>query len=253
MPVIDPRLKILWFILYSIIIFTSENLPSQLMLMAFTILGIWFSRHKLAPIIKKVRYLLYFLPLTFGIHLFFTTDFFLLMFQEGLTGTDMKLLILPTYFTLRMADFIIFMSWILVWIEADSVLDSVYYILKPLEKLRIPVDELFQVIFIALRFFPILQEEYRRLNASWDNFTNKNQEENRFMKLVNILVTLVIFSFRKADKIALSMYIRGYGKRKRTYYSDLKFHFSDLIYLSFFILFFIMVKKVDGVFGKILV
>ncbi len=251
MSIIDPRLKILWFFLYSILIFVSDNLPSQIMLMAFTFLGILITRIKFVDIFKKVKYLLLFLPLTFGIHLLFTTDFVSQIINNGLIGIRMNTFTIPFFYTLRIADFIIFMSWIMIWIDAEGVLDSVYLILKPLEKLKIPIDEFFQVIFIAIRFFPILQDEYKKMDANWKIYTSQDNQENQFVKIMNILVTLMIFTFRKADKLAISMHVRGYGQGPRTYYSNLKFRLVDLFFFIFSAIFFVIIKKTGGYFGSI--
>lgn len=251
MNALDPRLKIIWFFFYSILIFTVANLPTQLLLTSITLLMIFITGFKLPFILKKVKYLLLFLPVTFFIHLFFSTELWGIVTDNGLAGLNLNLLILPVFFTLRIADFIIFMSWMSEWIDADKLLDSLYTLLKPLRKIKIPVDDLFQMIFIAIRFFPILQQEYKKMDENWKNFTNKNIEEKRFVRLLNNLVTLVVVSFRRADKIAISMQVRGYGLQERSYYTHLKFHFRDMVFFCFSIIFFIIIQRIGPIIGQI--
>jgi energy-coupling factor transport system permease protein len=251
MNALDPRLKIIWFFFYSILIFTVANLPTQLLLTSITLLMIFITGFKLPFILKKVKYLLLFLPVTFFIHLFFSTELWGIVTDNGLAGLNLNLLILPVFFTLRIADFIIFMSWMSEWIDADKLLDSLYTLLKPLRKIKIPVDDLFQMIFIAIRFFPILQQEYKKMDENWKNFTNKNIEEKRFVRLLNNLVTLVVVSFRRADKIAISMQVRGYGLQERSYYTHLKFHFRDMVFFCFSIIFFIIIQRIGTIIGQI--
>ena len=248
---IDPRLQLLWFFIYSFLIFQGENLPSQLMLMAFTILGIYISGHNLPKIIKKIRYLLLFLPITFFIHLFFSTTFFSIIISYGLLAIPLNIFTIPFHFTIRILSFIIFMAWFTSWIDNGKILDGIYLLLKPLAKIKVPVDDLFQVIFIAIRFFPILQEEYKKINANWKTYCNREDDENKVLKILNNLVSIIIFSFRKAEKIALAMHIRGYGSGNRTYYTKLKYSFTDFLFFAFSIIFFITMYKLGGLFETI--
>jgi energy-coupling factor transport system permease protein len=125
------------------------------------------------------------------------------------------------------------MAFSLRWINAVELLDCFYVILKPLKRLKLPIDDLFQVIFLAVRFFPLVKEEYLRLDEGWKSFA-KSSENSIKKKILNVrdrLIPLMIFSFRKAETIADSMVIRGYGSvDNRSYYSNLKFETKDIIF-----------------------
>jgi len=240
---IDPRLQLLWFFIYSSLIFLGKNLPSQFLLMAFTILGIYISGHNLKEIISKIRYLLFFLPITFFIHLFFSTRFVPILFNDGIFLIPLTIFVTPLLFTLRILSFIIFMAWFTSWVDSGKVLDGIYLLLKPLKKIKIPIDDLFQVIFIAIRFFPILQEEYKKIDTNWKTYCNTKNDESKILRVLNNFVSILIFSFRKAEKIALAMHIRGYGSENRTYYTKLKYGKIDLVFFGFSILFFTTIYR----------
>lgn len=249
MIAVDPRIKIFSFFLYAFLIFMHNNLPSQLLLAGITILIIFISRQQLSAVLKKIKYLLYFLPLTFLIHLLFSTSLFAVIFSRQ--HFDYQTLAIPFIYTFRIGNFLIFTSWFTGWIETEKVLDGIYLILKPLKKIKVPVDNLFQVIFIAIRFFPILQQEYQTISASWKTYSNQQDNENRLINIMNMLISLLVFSFRKAEKIALAMHVRGYGQADRSYYTTLQITRYDLLVMSFNLLFFMIMLKVGGSFATV--
>lgn len=249
MIAVDPRIKIFSFFLYALLIFMHNNLPSQLLLAVITLLIILVSAQQLPAILNKIKYLLYFLPLTFLIHLLFSANFLSVMFSRQ--HFDYQALAIPFIYTLRIGNFLIFMSWFIGWIETEKIIDGIYLLLKPLKKINIPVDNLFQMIFIAIRFFPILQQEYQTISGSWKTYSNQPENENRLINIMNILISLLVFSFQKAEKIALAMHVRGYGQTERSYYTTLKMTRNDLLFISFNLLFFVIIFKLGGFFETV--
>lgn len=238
----------LWFFLYSILIFITKTLPMHLSLLAITLLGISLTQMNFYKIFRKIRYLIYFLPFTFFVHLFFGTPFLRNLSGDGSLLAQWTMVSRPLLYTFRIFNFILLMSWFTDWVSSEKVIDGIYLLLKPLEKIRIPVEDLFQVIFIAIRFFPILQEEYGKIEENWRNYRKDKGDENKILILLNNLVSLLVLSLRRAEKIALAMQLRGYGTGKRSYFTKLRFSFRDWSFCIFSILFFWMVNKLGGFF-----
>lgn len=86
--------------------------------------------------------------------------------------------------------------------------------LRPLRKLRIPVDDVASVLSIALRFIPLVAEELGRIHdAQWSRGA-KFGEGGLMVRLrawATVLVPLFVSMFRRADALAVAMDARCYG------------------------------------------
>jgi len=136
----------------------------------------------------------------------------------------------PLLFTIRVGNLILYMAFALKWIRDIEFLDAIYHILKPLRRLKWQVDDFFQIIFISVKFFPILREEYTRLDEGWKTFTTVQDRtlSDRIKRVRDSVIPLMIFSFQRAETLADAMTIRGYGSTsRRSYYGQLKFTYTD--------------------------
>lgn len=193
------------------------------------ILSIRYKRYKKIDL-KPLRILLIFLPLTFAIHVLCGSHLLATIFKGVPRDSWQVLFWQPLGFTLRIGNFILLMTFATQWLQALEVLDTFYYFLRPLRKIGMPVDDLFQMIFIAVRFIPLMREEYQRLDESWRIFVNRRSVSltDRIERLRTILIPLMIVSFRRADVLAEAMTIRGYElKSRRSYFGQLRWRLSD--------------------------
>lgn len=229
----DPRAKLIWAVGGITVIFSTQSLLGQVCILTVIIILTKLMFTSLTRIFRAVRYLLLFLPITFLIHLIFSTNIFSILIREGIYGVDWKMILLPMKFTLRLGNLLLFMAFLINWIKSLEFLDCIYSVLKPFRRLHVPIDDLFQVIFIAVRFFPIMHEEYWRLDEGWKTFIKDSKESvrHRILNVRETLIPLMIFSFRRAETLADAMVVRGYGScDKRTYYSHLKFKMEDTFF-----------------------
>lgn len=112
--------------------------------------------------------------------------------------------------------------------------DALERLLRPMERLGLPVHELAMVSVIALRFVPTLLDEARRIikaqmgrGASFGGGLIA-----RARSAVPVLVPLFASAFRRADDLALAMDARCYrGAAGRTKYVELSLTRSDVIAL----------------------
>ena len=219
----DPIAKLIWAVGGITVIFSTQSLLGQVCILTVIIILTKLIFTSLTRTFRAVRYLLLLLPITFLIHLI----------REGIYGVDWKMILLPMKFTLRLGNLLLFMAFLINWIKSLEFLDCIYSVLKPFRHLHVPIDDLFQVIFIAVRFFPIMHEEYWRLDEGWKTFIKDPKESvrHRILNVRETLIPLMIFSFRRAETLADAMVVRGYGScDKRTYYSHLKFKMEDAFF-----------------------
>ena len=86
--------------------------------------------------------------------------------------------------------------------------------LRPLRRLRVPVDDVAMVFSLALRFIPVTAEEFERVRAAqWARgaaFSEGSLWE-RLRAWQTVLIPLFVGLFRRADVLAVAMDSRCYG------------------------------------------
>lgn len=226
----DPRVKLLWLIVAAIGIFSILTWYGQLIVAAGLVTITLIISRLTKSGFKALRILIVFLPLTFGIHVLFGTHLLATLFRNAPRDSWELLLLMPFGFTLRIGNFILLMALATRWLQVLEVLDAFYHIIKPLRKTGLPVDDFFQIIFIAVRFIPLMREEYQRLDESWRIFVNSGQQTifDRIDRLRTIIIPLMIVSFRRAEVLAEAMTVRGYDPQvRRSYVGQLRWQPTD--------------------------
>ncbi len=92
------------------------------------------------------------------------------------------------------------------------------WVLAPLRRLGLPVDDVASMFSIALRFIPLMAEEFCRIrNAQWARGCGL-EDEGLVMRLkawVQVLIPMILSLFRKADALSEAMDARCYGAVER--------------------------------------
>ena len=109
-------------------------------------------------------------------------------------------------------------------------------ILGPLQRLRVPVNELVLVFVIAIKFVPIFIEEIERLaraqTARGVPF-DEGGAIKRARRLGRLLVPIFIGGFARADILTTAMNTRSYrGGRRRTKFRQMRARPSDWLVLA---------------------
>ena len=115
----------------------------------------------------------------------------------------------------------------------NQLTDGLERLLRPLNKIRVPVHEIAMMMSIALRFIPILLEETDKIMkaqiARGADFENGNLIQ-KAKNMVPLLVPLFISAFRRADELAMAMECRCYhGGENRTRLRKLEITKNDYI------------------------
>ncbi|MFA4838092.1 MAG: energy-coupling factor transporter transmembrane component T [Candidatus Neomarinimicrobiota bacterium] len=217
---IDARAKLIWAILGATLVFQIDTCAGQALFFALFGLVLLCIGTDFRRLIKSIRYFLIFLPLTFAVHLVFTGGILGLLTGKPGGNVDLQM---PLMFTIRIGNFLFLMAFVFQWIGAVETLDCIHWSIRPLKRFGIRTDDLFQVVFIAVQFFPIVKEEYRRLDQGWRSFVSSDTSSvrKRILHVRERLIPLMIFSFRKAETLAEAMAVRGYaGRSERSYYGQ---------------------------------
>ncbi len=225
---LDPRCRILLLFLLGIATFIINTLTAQIIMM-LALIGCAYLLH-ITPkkLLSTTRFLQLLLPLTFVLQVIFT----LISNWQGWQETDWLAIFHTAFFyTFRIANLLLVMALAFNWLNALELLDAIYHWLQPLRRLHLPVDDLFQMIFIAIRFFPEVKVRFQQIQSCWQNFGPTAQSLTERLKLLReIIIPVMIVSFRKAEILSDAMTIRGYSNtNQRTYYGALHWTKRDSV------------------------
>ena len=124
---------------------------------------------------------------------------------------------------------------------------GIEWLLRPLQRVGVPADELAMVFTIALRFVPTLALEMEKLlkaqAARGANIQSGSNPVARTRQLLPVLVPLFVNTLRRSDELTAALESRGYaGGARRTHYVRLHFQRADAVAL------FVVVALILGLF-----
>lgn len=137
------------------------------------------------------------------------------------------------FYSLRLVIFIS-IAFLMTLTNSPSELgDALTKLLGPLRKLRFPVYDLALILFIALRFIPILYEEFTAIRNAQIirgvRFTGSLV--TRLKKTTSVIIPVFVSAIQRADELALAIEARGYrSDRKRTFYSRSRFGWREVAF-----------------------
>lgn len=228
---LDPRCRIGLLFLAGLSLFLSDSTLAQLGWLLSLGLAGWALGLPPRRLWRSVRFLRLLIPLTFLLQFFFS----LIGNWQGWEAVAwVQLGRTALFYTLRITNLVCLMALAYHWLKLTELVDAIYHLLNPLRRLHWPVDDLFQVIFIALRFFPEVKMHFQQIYSCVRSFSMPPEKLRARLKLVGeVIVPVMIVSFRRADLLAEAMTIRGYPAREqRTYFSQLHWTKYDGLFLA---------------------
>ena len=233
---LDPRVKLIATLLFICSLFVVNQAAGYVVAVVFLALAIRLSHVPFRFMVRGMRAILFLLVLTFGFNLFLTPGeavfqvWKLTVTREGIT--------MAVKMAVRLSLLIIGSSVMTLTTTPNNLTDGLERLLKPLQKLRVPVHEIAMMMSIALRFIPILIEETDKImkaqTARGASFDEGNLLQ-RAKSMVPLLVPLFISAFRRANDLAMAMEARCYrGGDGRTKMKPL--HYEKRDYLTYVVL-----------------
>ena len=228
---LDPRTKLILVVLYIIALFNAKGWGSYLLVTAVTVICMTVSHISPKNIFKGLKPMLFIIALTAILNIFYTQG---TPIREGWIVTwegierAVKMMLRITL--------LIVGTFLLTYTTSPMALtDGLELLLKPLNRLKVPVHEMTLMMSMALRFIPTLIEETDKImsaqKARGADFETGNLIE-RAKALLPILVPLFVSAFRRADELAVAMESRCYhGGEGRTRMKQLRFCTRDFIAL----------------------
>ncbi len=243
---LDPRTKIIFVLLYMVMIFIAKDVLSFVLLGIFTLLVILLSKVPFGCYFKGLKPILFIMIVTSLLNLFLSGGEVLFKVPYlGWTITDEGLR-LSVFMILRLLFLLIGTSALTFTTSPVVLTDGMEALLRPFRIIGFPAHEVAMMMTIALRFIPTFAEEADKIKkaqaARGADFSSGNIL-TKVKALIPILVPLFVGAFRRADELSVAMESRCYkGGEGRTSLKKLELKKAD--FFSFVILAFIFLAIV---------
>ena len=226
---LDPRVKFIGTFLFLVSLFVADSFWGYVLATVFLAGIVGLSKVPVKFMLKGLKPLFLIFLITLCFNLFLVPgeviwEFgFLKLTYEGIQQA-IKI-------GIRLIYLVIGSSVMTLTTTPNQLTDGLERILKPLNKIRVPVHEISMMMSIALRFIPILMEETDKIMkaqiARGADFESGNLIQ-KAKNLIPLLVPLFISAFRRADDLAMAMEARCYhGGENRTQMKPLAYHATD--------------------------
>ncbi len=237
---IDPRFKIIFTILYIILVFFADSLATYSLVALFCIAVIFLSRVNFSLVLKSIKPLVFVILLTGLINVFLTNDKNVIWSYGFLKVTELGLRN-AVNMALRLVFLVVGSSMLTYTTSPIMLTDGMERLLKPFSIIGLPSHEIAMMMTIALRFIPTLLEETQKImtaqKARGADFESGNIVK-RAKALIPVLIPLFINAFKRADELSTAMECRCYrGGTGRTRLRELKSSKCDYIALAVMLLF----------------
>ncbi len=173
--------------------------------------------------------------ITFLLHVIFTPPDGTTMFEvfgKEVTEGGLYLGLLYSY---RVLLFLLVMTVSARTTSSIEMADGILRLIKPLRRIGVPVADISMMIFVALRFIPLLGEEIRAIKMSQVS-RGMSAGKGPIAKVkaaIPVIVPLMLGSLRRAESLALAIESRGYRRGAlRTSMIEFKLGRPDGIFVS---------------------
>lgn len=231
---LDPRVKVLLFILYMVTIFLANRPVSMLATFAVVLFLALLSKIPFMEILKSVRPIILIMGFIFVINVLTIRSGEVLWSWKFLKitmgGLEQATMLACRLLLLIMATSIL-LSLTTTPLKFADALESLG---KPLKVFKVPVNEMAMTISIALRFIPTLVEETDKIMKAQSSRGAEYDTGNIFQRVsgyVTVLVPLFVSAFKRAEELAVAMDARCYkGGVGKTKLHPLKMRGSDYLW-----------------------
>ncbi len=229
---LDPRVKVVCTFAYIISLFCFNQLSGYIIAAVFFLCVIKLSKVPFKFVVRGIKPVLFMLVFTAMLNLFWTSGGnvivkfgIITITEEGIERT--------VFMALRLIFLIIGSSIMTLTTTPNQLTDAIEKLLKPLNRVKVPVHEVAMMMSIALRFIPILVEETDKIMkaqmARGADFESGNIFR-RIKSMAPIIIPLFVSAARRASDLALAMDARCYnGGSGRTKMKPLEYKGRDII------------------------
>lgn len=228
---LDPRVKLAGTFLFIISLFIFKSFYGYIAVALFFACIIKLSQVPFTFIVKGMKAVVVLLIFMMFFNLFFTPGDPVLRLSF-IKITD-KGIITALFMGIRLTFLILGSSMMTFTTTPNQLTDGLEKIMRPLNRIKVPVHEIAMMMSIALRFIPILLEETDKIMKA-QMARGADFESGGILKraksLIPLLVPLFVSAFRRANDLAMAMEARCYrGGDGRTKMKPLRYSAIDSV------------------------
>ncbi|MDO5136259.1 MAG: energy-coupling factor transporter transmembrane component T [Eubacteriales bacterium] len=226
---LDPRTKLAGTLVFIVSVFVFHTFPGYGVATLFLAGVILMSKVPVRFIFKGLKAIFVLLLFTAFFNIILTPGE--VLWKLGFLRITKEGLVLAGRMAIRLVYLVLGSSIMTLTTTPTQLTDGLERLLRPLNKIRVPVHEIAMMMSIALRFIPILLEETDKIMkaqiARGADFENGNLLQ-KAKNMIPLLVPLFISAFRRANDLAMAMEARCYhGGDQRTQMKPLKYKQRD--------------------------
>ncbi len=230
---LDPRVKFLSLLIIFVSLLLIKHIEYYLIWFLIALIAIFSNKIHMKFILKPLRFFIWLFFLTIIFHSFLTPG--RVVFQFTKIYITIEGLEKGFFFSVRLLLIIFFTYLFSRTTNPMDLTDGLSKLFSPLRKLRIPVDDLFIIVHIALRFIPTLFEQSARILMA-QKARGLNLNVNLFKRIKHIptlIVPVIILSIKRTNELALALETRWYHPgRKRTSFVEMKLKKIDFLEMA---------------------
>ncbi len=228
---LDPRTKLIGTLVFIVSVFLFHTFLGYAVATVFLAGMIYVSKVPVKFMFKGLKAIFLILMITVVFNILLTPGE--VLWQWGFLRVTKEGLSLAGRMAIRLAYLVIGSSVMTLTTTPNQLTDGLERLLRPLNKIHVPVHEIAMMMSIALRFIPILLEETDKIMkaqiARGADFETGNIIQ-KAKNMVPLLVPLFISAFRRANDLAMAMEARCYhGGDDRTQMKPLKYTGMDYV------------------------
>lgn len=223
---LDARAKMLPVTLVLVLSLLTDSAAFYVIILGALISGLLLSGVGAGTLSRNFRPILLLVVITMAYHLIFyqgPTRVLVTIFGWSIReGAVMN----AVFYSLRLVLFISMAFLITLTSSPSELAEALAKLFRPLRKIGIPVNDLALIVFIAIRFVPILFEEFTAIrNAQMIRGVNfSGSFVTRLKKTTYIMLPVFMAAISRADDLALAIEARGYrSNQTRTFYTHGRF------------------------------
>lgn len=231
---LDPRAKILFGLFLMILaLFTQSALFYSLMIVGLIVL-LRCSKISFGLLAKNIGPFIILVSITAVYHLIFSargSAEIINLYGFSLTRGGVEMAVV---FSLRVLLFVTIAFLIALTIAPSEMGESLVYFIKPLKRFKIPVNDIGLIIFIAMRFIPVLAEEFETIKKAQiiRGVSYSGGLIKRAKKALVLLIPVFQSAIRRADDLAIAIESRGYiSGNERSSLRQFRFKLRDSIFM----------------------
>lgn len=230
---LDARAKMLTALVVMVLALVSDSITFSLSVIVAMLVGLIVSGVTGRILLRSFAPMILLVGLTAIFHVIFSGRDSHVVFTVLGWPVRSAALTAAAFYSLRVVLFVAAAFLITLTSSPSELAEALVKILQPLRRFRVPVNDIGLIIFIAIRFLPILYDEFVAIrNAQMMRGVDFGGSlVMRIRKTSYLLIPVFVAAIGRADDLALAIEARGYDSyAPRSFYSRARFGMREVIF-----------------------